>query len=188
VLVRGLRSARFRRFVGGWRGFLEAAGDSVAGPEGGRPIRDVADRRLTKAIRRVLTHGGGLGDEPSAESLHRLRIDCKKLRYLLEFFGGLYPSGAIQPAVKQLKGLQDALGGFNDMVVQRRQLVELAAELMGAPDTPPETLLAMGRLDIALEQRGEAFRRTFHDVFGAFADAAIQRPLAETVAPGETRP
>ncbi len=186
VLVRGLRSTRYQRLLVGWRELLELPLEQIAGPEGTTPLGQLIDRRLGKAVRRVLRRGRRLGVDPPAEALHRLRIDCKKLRYLLEFFGGIYPARALLPAIRQLKALQDALGGFNDMVVQRRHLVELAGELSGAPDIPPETLLAMGRLDAALEQRGEEFRRAFHDVFDAFADDAVQQPLADALA-GEER-
>ena len=52
--------------------------------------------------------------------VHQLRIECKKLRYLLEYFTPLYVPNqghlGIQHRanVKQLKQLQDRLGAFND--------------------------------------------------------------------------
>ena len=47
---------------------------------------------------------------------------CKKLRYLLEFFATISPRNEMKQVVKQLKGLQDCLGKFNDLSVQKNQL------------------------------------------------------------------
>ncbi|MGF1704096.1 CHAD domain-containing protein [Photobacterium makurazakiensis] len=50
--------------------------------------------------------------------LHHLRINCKKLRYLLEFFSPLLPKKSVKEQINQLKQLQDKLGEFNDSSVQ----------------------------------------------------------------------
>ena len=47
------------------------------------------------------------------EALHRLRIECKKLRYAAEFFTPLY-GRKMEPFLKQLKQLQDVLGLLHD--------------------------------------------------------------------------
>ena len=52
-----------------------------------------------------------------AEELHELRKTCKKLRYLMEFFQGIYPVTKIGELIQVLKGLQDKLGEFNDLYV-----------------------------------------------------------------------
>ncbi|VGO12958.1 hypothetical protein PDESU_01512 [Pontiella desulfatans] len=62
---------------------------------------------------------------PDAQ-IHELRIQCKKLRYLMEFFSPLFPEASIKPLIKSLKGLQDVLGRFNDYSVQRRSLANFA--------------------------------------------------------------
>jgi len=108
-----------------------------------------------------------LGESPPLEDLHRLRIDGKKLRYLLEFFRSLYEETEIEPLVEQLKLLQDILGGINDVRVQQRRLLEFAhrRELAGRV----ETLLAMGRLAGALQQRQDRLREDLASVFPGFA-------------------
>ena len=40
------------------------------------------------------------------ELVHELRIQCNKLRYLMEFFMNLYSGKTIKPLIKSLKGLQ----------------------------------------------------------------------------------
>ena len=50
------------------------------------------------------------------ETLHDLRIDCKKLRYASEFFAPLY-GDAMPPFTRRLKQLQDVLGLLHDCMV-----------------------------------------------------------------------
>jgi len=54
--------------------------------------------------------------ELDADALHRLRIDCKKLRYATEFFSPLYGK-LIVKFTEHLKGLQDVLGTLHDVVI-----------------------------------------------------------------------
>lgn len=53
------------------------------------------------------------------EVVHQLRIHCKKLRYLMEFFTPFFPAADIKSLIKSLKQLQDNLGRFNDYSVQQ---------------------------------------------------------------------
>ncbi len=75
------------------------------------------------------------------ETLHDLRIDCKKLRYASEFFAPLY-ADAMNPFTRSLKQLQDVLGLLHDCTVmeglqndllqgkQARKLEKIAGRLM----------------------------------------------------------
>jgi CHAD domain-containing protein len=151
---------------------------------GGRsPILDTASARIIKAYRRMVKRGRGLGDDPPAEALHRLRIDAKKLRYLLEFFRSLYPEKKIDRLVKELKGFQDILGGFNDMEVQQRRLHRFGHALSSSGDDRTETLLAMGRLAAVLEERQEGYRHSFNAAFDRFAAPKSQRRYAALFEP-----
>ena len=50
--------------------------------------------------------------------IHQLRIDCKKFRYLLEYFTPVLSTSDTKKQIAQLKVLQDKLGSFNDSSVQ----------------------------------------------------------------------
>jgi CHAD domain-containing protein len=173
AVVRALRSSRFERLTTEWRELLEIDSVSDEGPAQ-RPVVELARERIGKAFRRILKKGAKLDADPPAEALHRLRIDAKKLRYLLEFFKNLSAGGEIDARIKELKRLQDILGGFNDMEVQRDRLHEFAAALHGEPATSTETLLTLGRLAGMLEQRQEDFRLAFHDAFVEFSSPTVR--------------
>jgi CHAD domain-containing protein len=171
-----LESRRFQRLLDGWAEFLESPiSDTEDTPNADLPISNVADERILKAYRRMVKRGSKLGFDPPAEALHRLRIDAKKLRYLLEFFAALYPKKTIARLVRELKQLQDILGGFNDMQVQQDRLAKFAEELAAGEDAHAETLFAMGRLAAAMATRQEEHRLAFSDSFAQFANDASRR-------------
>ena len=63
------------------------------------------------------------GVEDLCEAVHRLRIECKKLRYLMEFFAELFPKEEGSAVLRLLRRLQTRLGEFNDALVQQRSLM-----------------------------------------------------------------
>ena len=189
-LVRGLRSARFARLMDDWRTAL----DSVAGQprRRGPDLGSLAADRITRAYRRVAKLGAaitaaGAGQGPPAEDLHALRKRCKELRYLLEFFSPLYDPAAYGRVVRDLRGLQDCLGDFQDSEVQRDAIRGFAAQMVtraAAPDAgqadPGElaaTLLAMGELAARLHERQDRARQKVAGRFAEFAAAGSLRTL-----------
>ncbi|MGE5131814.1 MAG: CHAD domain-containing protein [Gemmatimonadota bacterium] len=171
LLVAGLRSARFTALATGWRAHLS----QVRAPARGTPIRDFAAARIGRAHRTVLARGNAITAESPAEALHDLRKRCKELRYLLEFFASLHDPAAHQRVLKDLKGLQDCLGEFQDGQVQQEELRAFAERMK--PDVPAATLLAMGELAAQLAGRQQQARSEFAGRFAAFAAPRAQRRL-----------
>lgn len=184
AVVRGLRSRRFRDLVTDWRRTLESI-RLIDSDDAARPVSVLAAERIGKAHRRIVKKGRALADDPPAAALHRLRIDAKKLRYVLEFFKNLYPSAVIGARIAELKQLQDILGGCNDMDVQRHRLEQFADELHHDPTVSPATIMTMGRLAGMLEERRETYRRSFHDAFRTFTSGRVFAAYAELSDPVE---
>ncbi|RWX54600.1 CHAD domain-containing protein [Photobacterium chitinilyticum] len=59
-----------------------------------------------------------LDNQSTDNVIHRLRIRCKKLRYLLEYFSPILPPQSSKEQIKCMKQLQDELGDFNDLSIQ----------------------------------------------------------------------
>tara|TARA_B100001123_G_scaffold448785_1_gene611350 strand:+ start:4620 stop:5114 length:495 start_codon:yes stop_codon:yes gene_type:complete len=93
--------------------------DSIHGQT---PVSTLARKYIRRQYRKILKFGQQFTASMPASDLHELRIMCKKLRYLLEFFATIFPRNEMKQVVKQLKGLQDCLGKFNDLSVQQNQL------------------------------------------------------------------
>ncbi len=90
--------------------------DQPLSPESARlfsPARAHAAELLGRHHRKALRGGRDLTHRP-VEDLHRLRITLKKLRYLGEFFAGLYPRKPARRVLRRAARLQDALGHLND--------------------------------------------------------------------------
>jgi CHAD domain-containing protein len=87
-----------------------------------------------------------------ATDYHRLRIRCKKLRYALEFASGLY-DGELKGFVRQMTGLQDALGSLQDAEVAASRLQVIALTEEGV-SLSRAAIFAMG--GVAAQYRSEA--------------------------------
>lgn len=168
-VARQLGSARYRALLEDWGRFLDQPADLEAAANAGRPIGEVASERIWKVYRRVIKKGLAIDDDTPAAAVHELRIECKKLRYLLEFFRGLYHPGRIGRLIKALKQLQDNLGDFNDFEVQQGSLRDFADDMVSRQAAPAATLMAMGRLVEHLEKGQARERRLFSQRFAAFA-------------------
>jgi len=182
-LASELDSDRYRALLVEWREFLESRIPMGPAPaNAGRPILELASERIALAHERVVKEGQRVRRRGPAEMLHRVRIDCKKLRYLLEFFASLYDRRDLDILVKELKGLQDTLGEFNDLDVQQSALTGFAREMRAEQEIPVETLLAMGRLVEHLGYRQLDERKRFKKRFGRFASPENQARFARMLA------
>jgi len=85
----------------------------------------------------------------------------------MEFFQSLYPENQIKHFIKNLKGLQEVLGNFQDYAVQENTLKQFGEEML-TNNVPANTLLAMGVLIQNLGTlRGNA-RQNFSAKFSTF--------------------
>ena len=133
------------------------------------PSKTLARRRIAKQFRRVIKDGKKILGSDEDEPIHQLRIDCKKLRYLMEFFASLFPKKKIGKLIRQLKSLQDELGLFNDLSVQQAYLVNIA-EVLPADDAQAKLgLVAVGSLVEKLAREQEAMKPGLSDAFSDFA-------------------
>jgi CHAD domain-containing protein len=149
-----------------WENFLreQTIGESETAPNALRSTRSVALESIKKAWKKVLRHGRQISAETTDAELHALRIDCKKLRYLLEFFAPMFDGETITPVIRQVKALQENLGDVVDFAVQLCFLGEQLAEM------PADKPLAasLGGLTAILFRQQEEARLQFHKTFERF--------------------
>jgi CHAD domain-containing protein len=173
-LVKKINSPHFRKHLKSWRNWLQSPGDqSDQTPNAMLPTAKLADKRIGKLFKRVLKDGLDIGHDTPAERLHDLRKDCKKLRYLMEFFQSLYPKPAIRELIKALKVILDNLGEFQDLEVQAHSL-EKFGERMLKEGAPASALMAMGILVGKLFERQQQARDEFVDLFSEFSGESNQ--------------
>jgi CHAD domain-containing protein len=174
-LTQALCSEACCELLDGWEQWLR---DPDVTPLDDQQLGPFVARRVAKAQRKVLKDGRAITPDSPAERLHDLRKDTKKLRYLLECFGSLFPAKGRKAFVEQLKDLQDNLGEHQDAEVHLAHLRELAHDLNERATVDTDALLAMGRLSDHLDRRRAAERADFVERFAAY-DTKSNRRLLE---------
>jgi CHAD domain-containing protein len=178
ALVVGLQSATTTSMLASWSAWLASEGSSDdSAEEPGRSVGAHVGNALQRIERKVLSDGRAITADSPAADLHELRKEAKKLRYLLECFGGLPGRAAQKALVRQLKELQDNLGAHQDAEVQGQMLDDLRREIEHTAS--PATLGALQRLTEAFAQRQRAARDEFAERFEAFDTNATRRYVRE---------
>ena len=171
-LAEDLTSEQFLSLLNDWRAMLEA--DIPPGEPGwfaDLPVERVVSQRIWGMYKKVLKAGRAAAVHGEPEAMHELRKDCKKLRYLIEFFRNLYEPGELKGIIKALKALLDVLGEFQDKEVQAIHLRELAAEFdLSDPQVLPG-VMAIGALAADSLRAQDAAHARFADSFADFDSA-----------------
>jgi len=171
-----LRSAQRAQLGAEWAEFLAGdgpwAGRSTDADDADRSARQVVAARITRAHSRLVRDGRTIDRHSPPVALHDLRKDAKRLRYLLECFGSLFPAEVLSVAVRPLKSLQDVLGEFQDTEVQAHALADFGRQLDTA-GASTETILAMGGAIEQLSVRSARARREFASRFSTFDGDAV---------------
>ncbi len=171
-MVQVLDAPEYQALMDSWAAFLQ--GDPAWG--GSAPVADtpaivLAREFIWKHFKRVLKRGRAIAGDTPDEALHNLRIDCKKLRYLLEFFARFFPKDEMGKLIGHLKKLQNNLGAFNDLSVQQRELTTYLNAVLPRSRSKDRLLCAaaIGGLVARLHAQQRAVRREFGSAFAAFA-------------------
>jgi len=135
----------------------------------GHKVSTLARRLLQKQDLEVLSHGDGI-ESHEAEEMHKLRIECKKLRYAAEFF--LFTFDGVKDFLKHMKGLQDTLGLMNDAAVMRHMMDDLI------PKDADADLRRYAR--VLVDWRADQYKAKEDQLTGQWAEfLAARRPWEE---------
>jgi len=172
-LVLVLNSKRFRELMQSWLKFLGATEGNI--PKVGlRKIARVSTERLWKLWRRIRTKRS-IGPDEAPEAFHRLRIDIKKLRYMLEFFRPLTKPVDSGPVIVLVKDLQESLGRLQDADVQGHALTEISQELLTSGCESVEPFIAVGRWIERCQGMAKAGRSRSIESFRTLTDKENRR-------------
>lgn len=118
MLVPALRRWGARESSAKWRAALTPNGGSRD------PLDKTVRDRIPRLIKRLAKSGGRA---ESADDLHRLRLDGKKVRYALEILQPVY-NGRMNGAIEQVTLLQSLLGRVNDCRAVRKLVADLGGD------------------------------------------------------------
>jgi len=176
-LVRTLKSSRYRRILSNWRSHLQSTKSERN--QNAISAKLLAQNVIRKRNKKVLKFGKQILATGSDELLHQLRIEGKKLRYLLEFFSSLFVQEKIQFLIGNLKLLQDNLGDYNDLSVQQEKLYTSANDIAPRNKTGKNTVLAFGVLIGKLGEKQQKVKNEFAKTFSIYADSKVQKIFDE---------
>lgn len=186
---KGLKSKTYSRTTGDWETFLQQqpSPKKKEAPNAAVPVIGIARRRIYKRYRRVINDGTYILGHTRDELLHDLRLECKKLRYLMEFFACLFPRKKVTRLIKQLKRLQDNLGEFTDLSVQQEYLMHIAEELPIEERQARRALVATGYLVETMARKQQLVKNEFAGTFTKFASPANEKLFRELFVESEKK-
>lgn len=185
-MVQTLISATYQKMVSDWQTILD--GSLAMGPSknADRPIEPFARTIIFQRYKRIIKKGRAIHAESPDERLHQLRIQCKKLRYSLEFFTSLFPEKEMARVIRQLKKLQNLLGDFNDLSVQQEMLDEYLRTIRTGSKKSVRLAAALGGLQTVLGREKKEVRERFETVFGHFSCSKYQHLFAKLFGKSKT--
>jgi CHAD domain-containing protein len=185
AVIAGLESKSYARMITKWETFLNKPVKAKDAPKATVPIIDPARKRINNQYCRIVRDGNAILKQPEDERLHALRVECKKLRYLLEFFASIFPPAEIAKRIKQLKRVQDNLGEFTDLAVQQAYLLSIAEALDIDEAQARRSLVATGFLVETMARRQQVVKADFAGIFKQFAAPKQQKQFQRLFAKGK---
>jgi CHAD domain-containing protein len=182
-------SPRYARLVDKLGDFLTTPGAGVSGSKGSSAVPSQVRHVLAGAVwqryETVRAYEAVL-PEAAPETLHALRIECKYLRYTLEFFQEVLGPGTA-PVIRQVIAVQDHLGEIQDAQVASR----LLAEYLSKAFKEQATIIATPGADLDGVTRYLSYRRdharqmvaAFPQLWKQIDSVKFRRRLAAAVVP-----
>jgi len=126
ALLESLAGARYAQMSAEFARYLDEGPPAAALRRArGLNAREGAEDFALRALKRARKTGRHITGDSQAERQHKLRLRCKRLRYLLESFEPLYGE-QLDGTIKSLKRVQDALGDLRDVTAAAGRLREQA--------------------------------------------------------------
>ena len=169
-LSKFLTTQKFNNTINKWKKFLEIDNIEHSGENGLKPVVKIAPCFIYKALRRVEKKYQVVVKDFNPINLHKMRISCKKLRYVLEFFSPLYDESIYEKAIEALKTLQDALGLYQDVEVQKKMFLEIIDGLSKIESITTDVFMTTGYLLRLLDERQQSSETNFIEYFDNFID------------------
>ncbi len=169
-LAAHLQSKVYKREITELQQLFDGDEDTLA--DGDRAEDNVLEygcQLISKRYKKVCRIASQINDDTPDDEVHELRLQCKKLRYLLDFFSPLLDDKLVRQLIKSLKTLQDNLGRFNDYSSQQLSLQAfLDQQLSGSKEVSPKMIEAIGALVVLKHQLQLKERALIMGSFAAF--------------------
>jgi CHAD domain-containing protein len=172
-MVESISSDRFSTFVLNWRSFLQQPDEFKTASASPR-VSEIFIGQVWLAYDDVLSRGSRIVEDPDApaKTVHRLRIACKNLRYLIESFVADRNPTVVDPLLASLRQLQTSLGEAHDLELQLCKLQEFALKIVVSGSVDAETSLAFAQFEEHLKKQRQSEYDRFDEQFAQFIKQA----------------
>ena len=169
-VVRSFESNKYRQILQEWEKFLnEPQKDAPTSSNADLSILTLAQKRIYNQYQSIVDSINQILENIDDEKLHALRIECKKLRYLMEFFSSLFSRKKMNTLIEHLKKLQNKLGNLNDLCIQQEYLLNISEELPATNKKNKRVLVSIGSLIGALDRKMRVVKKSLFKTFTDFA-------------------
>lgn len=169
----------YSRSINRWVELFASADNMSTGPEGSKNSKYFLSRLISRRYRKLCKIARSIDENTADEVVHELRINCKKLRYLMEFSLPLFSRKKIKILIKSLKVLQDNLGRFNDYSVQQISLGQFMSEQSLSGIKGMKVAESIGALTAMLHQLQCRERNLVIENFSRFDSEKTRTSFAE---------
>jgi len=178
-----LDGKRYQRFVQEFGRFLITEGAGTLPPPAGRPVPHQVYQVVPALI--YTRYEVVRGYEPvienaSLDTLHTLRIDCKRLCYALEFFREVLGPEA-EEVVKEVVTVQDHLGNLHDADVACHLLIEFLEQWSEQERRERINISGVTRYLVAKQNELRLLVDSFPETWRHFNHPGMRRQLALAV-------
>ncbi|MBN2533684.1 MAG: CHAD domain-containing protein [Spirochaetales bacterium] len=166
-------SEQYKTLINDWNRFLNTpVKPENKPPKAEKSIFKTARRVIGKQYRKVIESGLLIREDSPPVILHALRIRCKELKYLLEFFLSLFPKTIMKKVLAQVKALQDNLGSYQDIQVQQKLLSCFLDETTRHNHSNTEEAISF--LINFLKNEDDRLRKDFYSIFNQFNSKKVK--------------
>jgi len=138
---------------------------------------EIAKKKIKTTYFKIIKNGSKLNAQSENNKFHKVRIEFKKIRYLIEFFKPIYEKNRYRSIISKLKKIQDLLGDFNDYEVQQKKLHYFINIL----DLTEEETHTLNLLIQHFETEKQKIKTKFHEKFGFFCKTEFRKELLTIV-------
>ena len=156
TLVKTFETKRYRAVIREWEAFVNQPEDDNSHTPA---VKEFVLERVVEKCRSLASTEPNSLQHAGSEQLHRLRIECKKLRYLLDFFITALSELPVRDVLKQLKRVQRTLGRIQDISVQNVLIQEFSTTGGGFAFHENGTHSALGVLLTSLTSERQALQQ-----------------------------
>jgi CHAD domain-containing protein len=182
-MVAHLDSKKYQDFISEFDHFLNTEGAGALPSTAGKPTPMRVDQVVPALIytRYGVVRGyEAVIENASLETLHALRIDCKRFRYAMEFFREVLGS-EVDEVIKETVVVQDHLGDLQDADVACHLLIEFLDQWSGKERRDRINISGVTRYLQAKQNELRGLVDTFPEIWHHFIRIDVRRALAQAI-------